>query len=83
MTLKELEVAYIHSSHHRHEIQSSDMVGCFHCQSLYVPAQITEWIDCGSTALCAKCGIDSVIGSDSGLLDNFAEFLAAMHAYWF
>jgi len=30
------------------------------------PNEIQDWTDDGDTALCPKCGIDSVIGSVSG-----------------
>lgn len=83
MTDDQLEKAHHHSSYHRREIEASHHVGCFYCQRLYPPTQIQEWVDGGVTALCPHCGIDSVIGSLSGYLDNFAEFLVAMHDYWF
>ena len=36
----------------------------------------------GSTALCPKCGIDSVLGDKSGYLID-KDFLEAMHKIWF
>ncbi len=35
--------------------------GCFYCLSTFPGAEIREWIDEGTTALCPKCGIDSVL----------------------
>jgi hypothetical protein len=51
------------------------------------PSAITDWIDensagVGQTALCATCGIDSVIGDRSGFPITEA-FLSAMNRYWF
>jgi len=48
---------------------------------------IEEWVDedaagVGQTALCPRCGIDSVIGDQSGY-EISASFLAKMHSYWF
>jgi hypothetical protein len=36
----------------------------------------------GQTAICPRCGIDSVIGDESGYPVT-REFLAAMKAHWF
>jgi hypothetical protein len=74
--------AHWHSSCHRIELLSSELCGCFYCQSIYPPQEITEWADGDQTAFCAKCGVDSVIGAASGLPIT-AEFLASMHRYWF
>ena len=71
-----------HSSNHRQEILSSESCGCFYCLETYSPAEIEDWVDDEKTALCAKCGIDSVIGS----LSNYPiskEFLKEMNEYWF
>jgi len=68
--------------HHRAELQGSELCGCFYCDAIFSPAQITQWVDDGQTALCPKCEIDSVIGSASGypITKNFFE---RMHAHWF
>ena len=74
--------AHKHCSNHREEILSSEICGCFYCMEIYPPSEIMDWIDDGRCALCAKCGIDSVIGSAS----NFGitrDFLELMHEYWF
>lgn len=86
--------AHARSSNHREEIESSALCGCFYCLSTYTPSAIEEWVDwptgtpealetsAGTTALCPRFGIDSVIGEASGFpLDP--GFLSAMHAYWF
>ena len=75
--------AHGHSSNHRHEIERSKVVGCFYCCETYRPSLIDEWIDDGSTAMCPKCGIDSVIGDVSGFPVNDKAFLKAMNEAWF
>lgn len=82
-----LQLAHTHSSRHRAEILGSRICGCFYCLAMYPPAALVEWVDDdpsgqGQTALCARCGIDSVIGDRSGLPIT-AEFLAAMNERWF
>jgi hypothetical protein len=79
--------AHKHSSQHREELMNSDICGCFYCLKIYSPTGITDWVDddkngIGTCALCAKCGIDSVIGSESGYPIT-EEFLRKMHLHWF
>lgn len=86
--------AHVHSSHHRKEIENSEVCGCFYCLKTFPPFLITLWWDdpCGTpeflqnalgvTATCPNCGIDSVIGSASGYPIT-REFLLRMSHYWF
>ena len=79
--------AHTHSSSHRSEIEGSDQCGCFYCLAIFSPSEIKDWVDknsagTGQTALCARCGIDSVIGSRSGFPIT-TEFLADMRRFWF
>jgi hypothetical protein len=65
----------------------SEICGCFYCLERFPPNAITEWIDAnatgeGQTALCPRCGIDSVIGSASGFPIT-PEFLKSMNRRWF
>jgi len=86
----DVEAAHSHCALHRDEIERSSLCGCFYCQETYPPSAITEWIQdrnvirgvTGETALCPRCGIDAVIGSESGYPITH-EFLASMHARWF
>jgi len=81
-----LESAHGHSSGHRDEVLASELCGCFCCRKNFPPSEIEDWIDehdgVGTTALCPRCGIDSVIGSRSGFVLT-PEFLLEMHDYWF
>lgn len=74
--------AHRHCSQHREEILASDQCGCFYCCAIYPPAEIVTWIDNNQTALCPRCGIDSVIGSRSGYPIT-RQFLREMKRYWF
>lgn len=60
---------------------------------IFKPSEIMDWVDetskeetdineIGQTALCPRCGIDSVIGSKSGFPIS-VEFLESMNSYWF
>jgi len=76
--------AHRHSSRHREEVMASEVCGCFYCLSVFPPGEIERWIgpEGGDTAICPKCGIDSVIGSASGLPIT-EEFLTRMKRHWF
>ena len=90
----DLELAHKHSIRHRAEILNSTVCGCFYCGATYSPGEITDWTDWpdgtpegfeaeyGETALCPRCGIDSVIGSASGFPIS-EDFLASMRVRWF
>lgn len=83
----EYDAAHQYSSNHRKQIEDSELCGCFYCLEVYSLSKITEWVDedeneVGQTALCPYCGIDSVIGSASGVPLN-RVFLSSMQQVWF
>lgn len=86
----DLEAAHAHCALHRAEVERSSVCGCFYCRETFEPTAIREWIAdrnvirgaTGETALCPRCGIDSVIGSASGYPIT-PDFLARMRARWF
>jgi len=86
--LRELRVTEDHisahewSGYHRETLRESDICGCFYCLEVFPPGEIEDWTDDDDTALCPKCGIDSVIGSVSGYPIE-REFLKKMHDHWF
>jgi hypothetical protein len=78
--------AHAHSTRHRDAILTSEVCGCFSCLAVFPPGALEAWVDAtegvGQTALCPKCGIDSVIGSRSGYPIG-PEFLGEMRKHWF
>jgi hypothetical protein len=86
--LRELQATEDHisahewSSYHRETLKESNVCGCFYCLGFFLPSEIQIWTDDDETALCPKCGIDSVIGSVSGYPIE-REFIKKMHDYWF
>lgn len=70
------------SSYHRGALSKSEVCGCFYCLEVFRPSEIEDWTDDADTALCPKCGIDSVIGSVSGYPIE-RSFLQKMHDHWF
>ena len=91
-TRADLEQIHKASIRHRERIERSTLCGCFHCLATFPPAEITDWVDGpegdddlqqGVTALCARCGIDSVLPGDIPGAPISKELLEAMRAYWF
>jgi hypothetical protein len=83
----DVQAAHKHSSNHRSEVMVSTLCGCFYCCASFPSTDIDVWVDedqtgKGQTAVCPKCGIDSVIGDRSGFPVS-QEFLATMKAHWF
>jgi hypothetical protein len=83
----DLTLAHAHSTRNHSEVLASKVCGCFYCLSIFAPSDIQKWIKERNpvheeTAICPKCGIDSVIGSDSGYAIT-VEFLRRMHERWF
>lgn len=71
----------------RDQITQSKICGCFYCLYIFPKEEISEWIDDqsnpeGDTALCPKCGIDSVLGDKAGF-ELSKEFLTQMNLRWF
>lgn len=72
-SLTEQESIHRFCTRNRSRLAESDRAGCFYCEVLFPPSEITEWIDGrqvetgnvndGVTALCPRCGIDAVLPS--------------------
>jgi hypothetical protein len=52
------------SFRNRSALSKSNICSCFYCLSKISPNEIKEWIDDDETALCPKCGIDSLVPGD-------------------
>lgn len=86
MTTPDYVRAHKQSMGNRDEVLASERCGCFYCLQIFLPADVNEWTDekegVGQTALCPRCGIDAVIGSESGYPIT-ADFLRLMKEHWF
>ena len=79
--------AHKRSSIHRESLLLVEFCGCFHCCEIFSPSLIVEWVDeddngVGQTAMCPKCGIDSVIEVEASS-DEVRLFLKTMNQHWF
>lgn len=80
MTKEELKALHSQSSKHILDIKNSECCGCFYCLKVFNPekTKITEWTDKGQTALCPRCGIDSIL---PGVTSE--DILSKMNAHYF
>lgn len=60
-----IEEASKYSIYNMSELNKSKVAGCYYCLSIYPASSIVETCDQGKTALCPKCGIDSVLADTS------------------
>ena len=75
----------------RQALGESDLAGCSYCCALFPASSVADWVDGravetgnlddGVTALCPKCGIDSVLASSKVL--PTPDLLAARRDHWF
>ena len=78
---REASLLHRHGKANRVELEESEVCGCIACERIYSPTDITTWID-GQTAQCPHCGIDSVVGSASGIPIT-PSVLRRAHERWF
>ena len=86
MTPPNLSYPHRYCSNNRALIAVSDSCGCFYCLETFPGTDVVEWIHedprkPANTALCPRCGIDSVLPSPPVELNK--KFLAAMDKHWF
>ncbi len=91
--MSDLLDAHQYSINNRSTVEASRLCGCFYCLHLFSPADIVAWTGLdlskfddpnatADTALCPRCGSESVIGDRSGHAIN-VNFLSQMHEAWF
>jgi hypothetical protein len=78
--------AHPHCFGNRDEVLVSSVCGCFYCCATFSSSDIEEWTDSSrgsqTTALCPRCGMDTVIGDKAGYQLSTA-FLEEMKLVWF
>lgn len=91
--MSDLLQAHRHSIDNRSSVEASTVCGCFYCMHIFRPEDITAWVGLdlsrfndpnanADTAVCPRCGSESVIGNRSGY-EITAHFLSQMHEAWF
>lgn len=75
--------AHRYCTNNKEKLLQDSKCGCFYCLKIFHPREIVNWIeDSSGTAICPYCGIDSVVGENSGYPIT-KTFLSEMRRYWF
>lgn len=92
--MNELLAAYRYTSNNWAQIAASQLCGCCNCTQVFPSEEVVAWTGLDmhnmddpdavakQTALCPRCGSESVIGDKAGFPLN-AQFLARMNEAWF
>jgi hypothetical protein len=88
----DFESVHRYSSNNRSLLASSKLAGCFYCGAIYDASGVKDWVDGGHTesgelddgvtALCPRCGIDSVLPDAAPIILD-GNLLAEMREHWF
>ena len=76
--------AHSHARHNRAQLEQDTLCGCFACEKIFSPCEITEWVteesdgDRPEAALCPYCGQNAVLGESCGF-PLTAPFLRGMN----
>lgn len=76
MTEALIREAPIRAMKNRNHIR--ERCGCYKCLEIFPSEEIKEWTDQNQTALCPKCGVDSVLFDEGSF-----EILKNIQDYWF
>ena len=78
----QMERLHAYASHNKKMIGKSNKCYCFYCKSVFENGEVETYLAEEETALCPKCGIDSVIpDSIDEKIDE--AIISEMHDYWF
>lgn len=70
------------ATRNKEQIAQSSQCGCYACAAIFPSTDVTEYTDEGQTAICPKCGTDSIVGDASGF-EITKPFLRKMRRKWF
>ena len=78
----QLKKLHAYSSHNKDLVAASEKCYCFHCKAVVSRFLIKDFADNGQTAICPKCGIDSIL---PGSIEEVASehIISEMNEYWF
>jgi ssDNA-binding Zn-finger/Zn-ribbon topoisomerase 1 len=77
---EDLRIGHAASSWHLKQLEHTGQAGCFYCLRIFPVKEIEDWTDDKQTAICPKCGIDSVVPVTENVTP---EFLKRMQQFWF
>ena len=82
MTREEFTKAIEYATANEENLKNSSKAGCYYCKKIYDASEVLEFLEGERTALCPKCGIDSVIPSNSPI-ELTSSNLNKLNKHWF
>ena len=82
MTEEKLRQALHFATSNEKALKNAPKAGCYYCMSIFDASEVTEFLQQERTALCPKCGIDSVLPSTAPY-ELTQECLKELNAFWF
>lgn len=82
MDKSKLEEAIKYATSNREKLKVSKNAACYYCMEVYLASEVIEFCDSETTALCPKCGIDSVLPDDSPYEFKIGD-LKELNHFWF
>ena len=79
---RSLRGAIGHATRNRATLSNAERAACYYCLAIFSPAEIIDWVDEEQTALCPRCGIDSVLPDSAGY-EFTQEELRELRQFWF
>lgn len=84
---EELHEMLTHCKGNRKEIEASSHCVCLYCQEVYRATEVKDYIidsslDFKETALCPRCGANTVLGDVTGI-PFYEELIAKLHCHYF
>jgi hypothetical protein len=82
MTRDKLRAAIKFATSNEQALKESAYAGCYYCLRIYPSSEVTQFLEVERTALCPKCGIDSVLPSNSPY-ELTVDTLKELNKFWF
>ena len=82
-----LHEIHTHCTANREEIEASSRCACFYCQEVFRATEVKDYIvepsmDYKETALCPRCGADTILGDAAGI-PFYKELIEKLHHHYF
>ncbi|MEQ9288684.1 MAG: cytoplasmic protein [Cyclobacteriaceae bacterium] len=82
MTKELIHKAIDYATSNEEDLKNSELAACYYCKSIFKASEVKEFLETERTALCPKCGIDSVLPSNSPI-ELTTENLVELNKHWF
>lgn len=80
--MNQIDQAIKYATNNKQPLSEGGLAGCYYCLNIYPANEVVDFIEQEKTALCPKCGIDSVLPETSGYPLN-KIVLQELRNFWF